>query len=50
MQEATEAFLIGYFEVDCNVNAIHAKRITIQTKDSQLALKYYKRLAGFGAL
>ncbi|KAG9380026.1 histone H3 [Pyrenophora tritici-repentis] len=34
LQEATEAFLVGYFE-DCNINAIHAKRVTIQEKDSQ---------------
>lgn len=57
LQEATEAFLIGYFEgmklnflyfrklilVDCNLNCIHAKRVTIQKKDSDLALHYYKK-------
>jgi histone H3 len=51
LQEATEAFIIGYFEgivcylyaiyevltlLDCNMNAIHAKRVAIQYKDSQL--------------
>ncbi|KNG44752.1 histone H3 [Stemphylium lycopersici] len=35
VQEATEAWLVGYFE-DCNINAIHAKRVTIQKKDSML--------------
>ncbi|KAH7075719.1 histone-fold-containing protein, partial [Paraphoma chrysanthemicola] len=43
MQEATEAFLVGYFE-DCNINAIHAKRVTIQEKDSRLARRYYTRM------
>jgi len=28
LQEATEAFLVGLFE-DCNLCAIHAKRVTI---------------------
>ncbi|KAF7442174.1 histone H3 [Pyrenophora tritici-repentis] len=42
LQEATEAFLVGYFE-DCNINAIHAKRVTIQEKDSQLARRYFAR-------
>lgn len=58
LQEATEAFLVGYFEgivylpytifhlitfIDCNINAIHAKRVTIQEKDSQLARRYFAR-------
>ncbi|KAA8618460.1 histone H3 [Pyrenophora tritici-repentis] len=42
LQEATEAFLVGYFE-DCNINSIHAKRVTIQEKDSQLARRYFAR-------
>ena len=44
LQEASEAYLIGLFE-DTNLCAIHAQRVTIQTKDMQLAL----RLRGFRA-
>ncbi|CAE7020000.1 Histone H3 [Pyrenophora teres f. teres] len=40
LQELCEAFLVGYLE-DCNINAIYAKRVTIQVKDSQLARRYY---------
>lgn len=36
LQEATEAYLVGLFE-DCNLCAIHAKRVTIMPKDIQLA-------------
>ena len=36
LQEASEAYLVGLFE-DTNLCAIHAKRVTIQTKDIQLA-------------
>ena len=36
LQEATEAYLVGLFE-DTNLCAIHAKRVTIQPKDMQLA-------------
>jgi histone H3 len=36
LQEASEAYLVGLFE-DTNLCAIHAKRITIMTKDIQLA-------------
>nr|XP_054930388.1 uncharacterized protein LOC126537709 [Dermacentor andersoni] len=36
MQEASEAYLVGLFE-DCNLCAIHAKRVTIMPKDVQLA-------------
>ena len=36
LQEAAEAHLVGLFE-DCNYCAIHAKRVTIQPKDMQLA-------------
>lgn len=36
LQEAAEAYLVGLFE-DTNVCAIHAKRVTIQPKDIQLA-------------
>src|SRR5438270_13192239 len=41
LQEAAEAYLITLFE-DSNVCAIHAKRVTIQPKDIQLA----RRLRG----
>lgn len=41
LQEATEAYLVGLFE-DVNLCAIHAKRVTIMTKDMQLA----RRLRG----
>ena len=36
LQEATEAFLVGLFH-DANLCAVHAKRVTIQQKDIQLA-------------
>ncbi|CAI6331750.1 unnamed protein product [Periconia digitata] len=36
LQEATEAFLVSLFH-DANLCAIHAKRVTIQQKDIQLA-------------
>ncbi|PIA61326.1 hypothetical protein AQUCO_00300696v1 [Aquilegia coerulea] len=41
LQEATEAYLVGLFE-DTNLCAIHAKRVTILSKDMQLA----KRIRG----
>jgi histone H3 len=41
LQEASEAYLVGLFE-DTNLAAIHAKRVTIQPKDMQLA----RRLRG----
>ena len=36
LQEAAEAYLIHLYE-DTNLNAIHAKRITVMPKDMQLA-------------
>merc|ERR1712065_25387 len=36
LQEVSEAYLVGLFE-DTNLCAIHAKRVTIQKKDIQLA-------------
>ena len=36
LQEASEAYLVSLFE-DTNLCAIHAKRVTIQPKDMQLA-------------
>jgi histone H3/H4 len=34
--------------LDCNLNAIHAKRVTIQQKDSWLAIQYYFKFTKFG--
>merc|ERR1712223_1891543 len=36
LQEATEAYIVGVFE-DTNLCAIHAKRMTVQKKDMDLA-------------
>ncbi|XP_072988396.1 histone H3.3-like [Typha latifolia] len=36
LQEAAESYIIGMFE-DANLCAIHAKRVTIMTKDIQLS-------------
>jgi len=36
LQEASEAYLVGLFE-DANLAAKHAKRVTVQPKDIQLA-------------
>ncbi len=36
VQEACEAYLVGLFE-DTNLCAIHARRVTIQPRDIQLA-------------
>ena len=36
LQEASEAYLVGVFE-DTNLCAIHAKRVTVQKKDMDLA-------------
>jgi histone H3 len=36
LQEAAEAYLVGLFE-DTNLCALHAKRVTIMSKDMQLA-------------
>jgi histone H3 len=41
LQEAAEAYLVGLFD-DCQLLAIHAKRITIQKQDMVLA----RRLRG----
>ena len=38
IQEASESYLVGLFE-DANLCAIHAKRVTLMTKDMQLALR-----------
>ena len=39
LQESVEAYLVSLFE-DTNLCAIHAKRVTIQSKDIQLCLLY----------
>ena len=36
LQEVAEAYLVGLFE-DCNLCVIHAKRVTINPRDLQLA-------------
>lgn len=36
LQEAAEAHLVGLFE-DCNLCAVHGKRVTIMPKDMHLA-------------
>ena len=36
LQEASEAYIVALFE-DTNLCAVHAKRVTIMTKDLQLA-------------
>merc|ERR1719361_1528764 len=36
LQEASEAYVVGLFE-DTNLCAIHAKRVTVQKKDMDLA-------------
>jgi histone H3 len=41
MQDATEAYLVSLFD-DANLACIHAKRVTIQARDIQLA----RRLRG----
>jgi histone H3/H4 len=36
LQEGAEAFMVGLFE-DCNICAVHAKRVTIMPADMSLA-------------
>lgn len=45
LQEAAEAYLVGLFK-DTNLCAIHAKRVTIMTKDIQLARRIRPRRKG----
>ncbi|EJT50010.1 hypothetical protein A1Q2_05015 [Trichosporon asahii var. asahii CBS 8904] len=47
LQEATEAFLVHLFE-DSNLCAIHAKRVTLMTKDMQLARRLRGPWGGLG--
>merc|ERR1712216_431589 len=48
IQEATEDFLVHLFE-DCNLCAIHAKRVTIMPKDLQLARRIRGPIYGVAA-
>ena len=41
LQEASEAYLVGLLE-DTNLCAVHAKRVTIMTKDIQLAQRIWR--------
>ncbi|KXZ44232.1 hypothetical protein GPECTOR_70g462 [Gonium pectorale] len=41
LQEAAEAYMVNMME-DCNLCAIHAKRVTIMGKDMRLALRLRK--------
>ena len=45
LQEAVEAYLVGLFD-DTNLCAIHAKRVTIMSKDMQLD----RRIRGYKLL
>mmetsp|Transcript_82526 Transcript_82526/g.145661 ORF Transcript_82526/g.145661 Transcript_82526/m.145661 type:complete len:128 (-) Transcript_82526:112-495(-) len=42
LQEAAESFLVGLYE-DANLCAIHAKRVTLQVRDVQLASRLRQR-------
>jgi histone H3/H4 len=44
MQEAAEAYLVHLFR-DANLCCIHAKRVTLQTKDIQLARRIRKEIS-----
>ena len=58
-----EAMIIGFLEgmnymnlctkqlliiIDCNVNAIHTKKVTIMQKDARLAKHYYNKYLTHG--
>jgi histone H3/H4 len=47
LQEAAEAFLVHLFE-DSNLCAVHAKRVTLMTKDMQLARRLRGPWGGLG--
>ncbi|KAI9639562.1 histone-fold-containing protein [Dioszegia hungarica] len=47
LQEAAEAYLVHLFE-DANLCAVHAKRVTIMTKDMQLARRIRGGWSGHG--
>jgi histone H3 len=48
LQEALEDFLVHLFE-DCNLCALHAKRVTIMPKDLQLARRIRGPEAGISS-
>ena len=48
LQEATEDFLVGLLE-DCNLCAIHAKRVTIMQDDMRLARRIRGPLLGISS-
>ena len=48
LQEAAEDVMVGLFE-DCNLCAIHAKRVTIMPKDMQLARRIRGPIAGIAS-
>ncbi|XP_078416718.1 histone H3.3A-like [Cetorhinus maximus] len=43
-QEASEAYLVGLFE-DTNLSAIHARRVTVMHKDTQIARRNRRQRA-----
>ena len=47
LQEASEAYMITLFE-DCNLCALHAKRVTIMPKDMALARRIRGEQDRFG--
>lgn len=47
IQEASEAYLVHLFE-DANLCAVHARRVTIQVKDIQLARRIRGPVHGLG--
>ena len=49
LQESSEDFLVHLFE-DCNLCAIHAKRVTIMPKDMQLARRIRGPIYGVSQL
>lgn len=49
LQEAAESYLVGLFE-DTQLCAVHAKRVTIQPKDMQLARRIRGERDGYGNL
>jgi histone H3/H4 len=44
MQEAAEAYLVHLFK-DANLCCIHSRRVTLQTKDIQLARRIRKEIS-----
>jgi histone H3/H4 len=46
LQESMEAYSVGMFE-DTHLAAIHARRVMIQTKDTQLVRRIIKKTYAF---